>query len=248
MNATLTFSTALALLFVAAYNAPAFAEKAPLNSFVFATSKIGNFEVSAETKINWSGDEPYISTISCSGNNGAVSFDIDSIGNFRRLFLNFRSIPGSSLERTIYTGDRFWLYVDNKRYEYALIGTGYTEFRNYAYRPVDSDGDNAIILQLTVAPSVKPTDGDAFMSLNRVSSEIVGAKKLAWSFKSRNWSDVDPSSPEDRLPEGWERRRYSIDNTKLSDAVRWCTLQVASPIARTLPSNSTTELRSEEKS
>jgi hypothetical protein len=61
------------------------------------------------------------------------------------------------------------------------------------------------------------------------------AKKLEWGFKSRDWTVIDRTIPENQLPEGWQHKRYKINNSGLAKAVSWCAERVASEKAYVLP-------------
>ncbi|RYF44821.1 MAG: hypothetical protein EOO38_17145 [Cytophagaceae bacterium] len=64
---------------------------------------------------------------------------------------------------------------------------------------------------------------------------IVTAKRIEWSFKSRDWTAINPNVVENRLPENWEKIRYPINNEGLAAAVSWCAKYVASEDAYILP-------------
>lgn len=207
-------------------------------AFDFAKAELDGFELKARTEVNWNDGQPYVDEILCEGASEDVLFEIEGDGNFRSLRLSFHGLPDEDGERAdiTYLGDTLWLYVDGRRYEYRNIGMPAPTFSNHIYPP-DPNADREIILVWRGHQAVRALESDPFMHLSRLYSDLVGAKRIEWGYKSRNWRDVDRREPENQLPDGWETRRYPIKVAGLRGAVDWCTRQVASDAAKRLPAD-----------
>jgi hypothetical protein len=204
--------------------------------FEFVSARIGEFDIRGHVGVAWRDAQPYVQSVECFGDNQDVRFSIDMLGRLDAVWLAFRGLPDEDgdRERIALTGDRLWLYIDGKRYEYANIEKSEGQFSNYKYPEYKPDY-REIILVWRGHQSVRASDTDHFMHMSRIHSDIIRAKKLEWGFKSRNWEHVDHNEPENRLPDGWETRRYPINNGQLGQAIDWCTRQVASDAARMFP-------------
>jgi hypothetical protein len=201
--------------------------------FNFAKAKIGRFETTATTTLNWRDNTPRIQSISCVGDNGEIRFVVDRTGRLQQLQIGFvgPSVNGNPEHLTL-LGDALWLFVDGKRYEYRNIPIE-DRFANYSYPPAPAG--TIILPDFRGYEGVRVLASEPFMNLARIYADIVKAKSLRWAFKSRNWKQVNRSVPENALPPGWQHQRYRIDNEKLNAAVDWCTKAVASERARDLP-------------
>lgn len=207
-------------------------------AFDFATAAQDGFKLKAWTEINWNDGQPYVGDILCEGWSEDASFEIEGSGNIRSLRLGFHGLPDEDGERSgiTLTGDTLWLYVDGQRYEYRNIGMAAPTFSNHTYPP-DPNPEREIILTWRGHHAVRASETDPFMHLSRIYSDLVSAKAIEWGYKSRNWNDVDQREPENRLPDGWETRRYPVKIAGLRAAVDWCTRQVQSDAARAFPAN-----------
>lgn len=202
--------------------------------FEFARTKIGAFEATAETTIDWHGDAPFVQDVNCFADNQDIRFIVGRTGEIKSLGFAFRGSPepdGDRPEITL-TGDALWLFVDGKRYEHRNISAG-ERFTNYAYAPPPKD---TVILPVWRGyRGIRTSETNAFVNMSLIYGDILRARKLEWAFKSRNWDQVDRSVPENALPKGWEGRRYPIDNKGLKATVEWCAAAVASDASRRLP-------------
>ncbi|MCW4462074.1 hypothetical protein OK349_10180 [Sphingomonas sp. BT-65] len=213
----------------------ALAQQRP-DSFDFATERSNGWDLKATTQVNWRqpGGLPTVTQIGCRGESPQFSFEMDSAGTLTSLRISFLGSPDEDGEREQITllGDRLWLYIDGERWEYANIPLPSRQFSNLPY-PESKPGE--IILIWRGHQAVRRTESEPWRHVSRLYERLIAARKIAWSFKSRNWKDVDSSVPENRLPEGWNRVRYPVDNRGLGDAVTWCERQVASKAAFVLP-------------
>lgn len=211
-------------------------------AFDFAIAKLDGFELKAQTEINWHEGQPYVGEILCEGASEDVLFEVEGDGSFRSLRLSFHGLPDEDDERSdiTLTGDALWLYVDGRRYEYRNIATPAPTFSNRSYPP-DPDPERVILPVWRGHQAVRASESDSFMHLSRIYPDLIGAKKIEWGYKSRNWRDVDQREAENQLPDGWETRRYPIKTAGLQVAVDWCTRQVQSDAARAFPANLQTE-------
>ena len=206
-----------------------------LSEFEFARSRIGNFELRAETRVHWNADIPMIESVSCWGSNEDIRFEIGPVGRLEHIAFSFNGLPDEDGDRPMLglLGDEMWLYVDGIRYEYRNIPAPTAQVTNFSY-PVEQ-GERVVVVPWRGNHAVRAPNSRLFVDISRIQDELINARRLEWSFKSRNWQQVDRSEPSNRLPPGWERRRYRIDNARLKEAVDWCTEQVDSAAARSLP-------------
>lgn len=207
-----------------------------VRSLDFATTKIEGFEIDAKTSIQWADADPYIDEITCEGDNQEVSFTVNRQGAVSRLNFAFDSPPDKegNRENLTYLGDTLWFFIDGKKFEFRNVGTPGNRFSNHIYKPRDGEGGEIILIWNGYQALKKFPDGPP-MHISMFYKNIVDAGKVEWSFKSRNWTDLDQRNPKNALPAGWETRRYRIDNKGLRAAVDWCAMQVASEAAKKLP-------------
>jgi hypothetical protein len=208
------------------------------HEFEFAKGRVGKFELNASTQINWRDDAPFIGETSCYASNSDISFVVGNAAQIQWITFGFYGPPDHAGDRSqiTLTGDRLWLFVDGRRYEYRNVPRLSDRFSNYPY-PRAPDGSDAIILPIWHGyRAIRASATEPFMNMSVIYGDILRAKTLAWGFKSRDWKQVDRSVPENNLPRGWQRRRYRIDNEDLSAAVEWCARAVTSDAARRLPS------------
>lgn len=209
------------------------------DSFDFASSRSGAWELTATTDVKWPeragpGQLPTVADIYCRGESPQFAFTMAGTGALSFLRINFLGAPDSEGEREQLTllGDRLWLHIDGERWEYANIASRSRAFSNLPYPP---PAERGMILVWSGFQAVRRTEKDPWIHLSRLYERLIGARKIEWSFKSRNWKDVDSSIDENRLPAGWNTRRYPVDTRGLRDAVSWCARQVASDAAYVLP-------------
>jgi len=209
----------------------------PRDSFDYATAKIGKWELSATTEVNWPdyGSELTVKNINCHGENGEITFDVDRSGGLRLSvrFLGFADKNGNRDEITL-LGDRLWLYIDGERWEFANIPARGSRFSNVEYPPPSSDD---ILPIWTGFQGVRKIETDPWRKFDSVIERMISARTVQWSFKSRDWKVVDSKGPGNRLPRDWNRTRYPVDNARLAEAVNWCARQVSSDAAYILPAN-----------
>jgi hypothetical protein len=204
--------------------------------FTFSQQTIGSFRVSARTRLLWREGQPTIRSIDCLGDSQDIEFVVAQNGQIERLQLNFTGEAnenGSKPQITL-LGDHLWLYVDDQRYEFANFQRE-SRVANFAYAPVESSEEQVVMPQWIGHSAVRRSSAEPFMDMSRIYSSLIAARRLQWQFKSRDWSLVDGRESSNRLPDGWQSHRYSIDNLNLEEAIGWCTIQVALPIARRLP-------------
>jgi hypothetical protein len=159
---------------------------------------------------------------------------MNSNGEFQWLRITFLGAPekDGDREEITHTGDRLWLYVDGERWEYANIPSRFSQFSNLDYPQPEGD----IVTGGWVGHEVIRKRADQpWLHLSRVYERLIAAKKLQWSFKSRNWADVGKETAAKQLSSQWQTTRYPIDNTGLQHAVSWCARQATSDAAYVLP-------------
>ncbi|MBS0475879.1 MAG: hypothetical protein JSR28_12165 [Proteobacteria bacterium] len=212
---------------------PASADQTQQHS-VFAKGRIGTFDLHATTDINWNNDEPYAGDVECYGRNEDIQFLINGTGELR-LWFTFRGNQDRNGDRENLTliGDHVWIFADRSKFEFMNIPVTNGRFLNYEYRPVTADPDAVILSVWRGHPALRRNGKGAYVHMNRFNETLVNAKKLEWGFISRDWTVVSHSEA-NALPKGWQTRRYPIDNANLSEAISWCSAQVASDGARTL--------------
>lgn len=203
------------------------------NHFKFAETRIAGLDVQATTDVSWSKDIPTIADIDCGGHSDSVEFWVDRFGNISTLTVRFNGPPDGEGNRQnlALLGDHIWLWVDGRRYEHLHIPAPSDKFSNFDYKaePIEEE----IILVWRGYVAIKPHNRPV-MSIQRIYSALVDAKKIEWGFKSRDFKTVT-ASPGNQLPTGWEQRRYTVESQGLRQAVDWCTSEVASSRARQLP-------------
>ncbi len=225
------------LLLVAGSAAQLTAQTLP-REFEVAKLKIGDWSLRAKTEIIWSEEQgrkfPRIEEINCYGQSEHADFSMNSSAAVD-LMLRFRGPDeDGGLGEITAAGDHLWLYIDGERWEYANIERRPSELLNIKY-PV-YDRENEIIIPVWRGfQAVRKSPEDAWTNFDLIQGKLLSAKKLAWGFKSRDWNVVDRGLNE--LPKGWQNARYLIDNTHWREATDWCSRQVASEEARTLPAD-----------
>jgi hypothetical protein len=209
---------------------------AETTSFQFARTINRGWTLEAETELVWSRSNdtglPSISSIICRGQGEQVNFTMNGSGEIGGLSINFLGDPEKDGDRSQITliGDRLWLYIDGQRWEYAKIAAR-SLLTNVAYPPTEGD----ILLLWTGHSAVRADEGKPWLHISRIYEKLIAAKSVSWSYKSRNWKDVDQSISENRLPVGWQAKRYKINAAGLGSAVDWCAQQVRSDMAYKLP-------------
>ncbi|MBL0925002.1 MAG: hypothetical protein IBJ12_11130 [Sphingomonadaceae bacterium] len=231
---TLKFGFALFI----ACQASQLAAQTPPTDFDFAKAKIGDWSVKAETEVLWSIDQgkllPRVENVNCYGQSADADLSLNSAMQLN-LFIRFRG-PGEDgdIGEITLIGDHLWLYVDGERWEFANIERRPSALLNVSY-PVNNDKDQIIIPVWRGFQAVRKTTKDSWKNFDLIQDKLLSAKKLAWSFKSRDWAVVNRELNE--LPKGWETSRYPIDNTHWRAVNEWCSRQIASDSARTLPTD-----------
>jgi hypothetical protein len=183
---------------VAAISGQAAAESADRHEFTFERTKIGDFELNATTEIDWRDQVPFVRDISCTGDNQDISFVVDEAGKLERMRMAFLGLPEPDGDRPHITllGDALWLFVDGKRYEYRNIRWPSERFTNYSYRPAPKP---EIVLPVWRGyQAIRASGSDPFINASAIYGDILRSTTLEWSFKSRNWNQVDRSVPETR--------------------------------------------------
>ncbi len=207
-------------------------------SFEFATRHTSSWVLTAATNVNWpegpDAGHPTVASIGCRGESRQFDFSMTGAGDIDRLrarFLGNFDRDGEREEITL-LGDHLWLYIDGARWEYANIPAHSTAFSNLQYPPPASD----LILPLWRGyQAVRKSADEPWVNLKLIYDRLVSARRMEWSFKSRDWSVVDKRNPKNALPENWRTQRYKIDTDGLHGAVLWCARQVASEAAYILP-------------
>lgn len=218
---------------------PATAVAQHADSFDFAVTRRAAWSLKATTSVNWNTDRPdvppTISSVSCRGESPQMDFEVNDAADVAWLGIRFlgQVKPDGEQDEITLTGDHLWLYIDGTRWEYANIYARPSEFSNIKY-PGPYDG---IIMPVWRGyHAIRMANSDPWMNIRVLYDRIINARTLEWGYKSRNWSDVNYTIPENRLPSDWKTRRYKIDNTGLKQAVKWCAGQIISKAAYSLPS------------
>lgn len=208
----------------------------PPRGFDFARTKIGDWSLRAETQILWRVDQgnmlPRVEDVNCFGQSADADLSVTADTQLD-FFIRFRgpSQDGDLGEITA-TGDHLWLYIDGERWEYANIELRPSKLLNLKY-PVSNRDDEIITLVWRGHQAVRKSTKDPWTNFDLIQGKLLSARKIAWGFKSRDWTVVDRDLNE--LPKGWQTARYPINNAHWQDVVDWCTGQVASDSARILP-------------
>ena len=208
------------------------------DSFDFAVMRTPTWTLTATTNVNWGHSPairyPTVAGVECTGESPQFAFNMSSSGgvsSLRAKLLGKADEDGEREEITL-LGDRIWLYIDEERWEYANIPAHSREFSNIPYPPPESD----IILPVWRGYQVvRRAEDQPWVNLNLLYHRLITAKRIEWSFKSRDWTVVDMKNVENRLPRNWQTTRYRIDNEGLNDAIFWCARQVSSEKAYILP-------------
>lgn len=206
--------------------------------FDFAKLKVGDWSLRAETEIMWAEEQskkfPRIEEVNCYGQSPDADFSMNSSAAVD-LMLRFRGPDeDGGLGEITATGDHLWLYVDGERWEYANIERRPSELLNVEY-PVYNREEEIIIPVWRGFQAVRKSPKDPWTNFDLIQGKLLSAKKLAWGFKSRDWNVVNRELNE--LPNGWQNARYLIDSTHWREVTDWCSRQVASEEARTLPAD-----------
>lgn len=214
------------------------------DKFTYAESEIENWEMKAITKIRWSYRDirkrpnyPNIDKIECLGESDDIQFSMSAEGSISWMNLGFHGEPDEDGYRRDLTtiGDRLWLYIDRERWEFARVGVPLATFSNVSYPTSNEEDENVIILTWRGYKAVRKSENEPLVHISRLYEKIISAKTIKWGFKSRDWDDIGSRTPSNELPKGWKRKRYSIKNSNLKSAVDWCSKQVQSRQARSLP-------------
>jgi len=207
--------------------------------FDFASEKTPAWTLTARTNIFWPEEnesgQPTIAGIECRGESAQFSFSVNDAGELQWLRMTFLGAADRDGDRgeTSLLGDHLWLYLDGERWEYANIPVRSIQFSNLDYPRMEGDG--IITGGWRGHPALRKSPDQPWLHLSRFYERLVAAKKIAWGFKSRDWTVVDRNVAENRLPRAWQTTRYPIDNAGLQNAVSWCARQVSSDAAYVLP-------------
>lgn len=206
-------------------------------SFDFAKLHTETWDAAASTSVRWHPtlQRPIVEGVECKGNSRQISFSMDESAQVTFLRVDFLSdaADGSDLEFITALGDHLWLYIDGERWEYAHIPKHSWEFTNVRYPVLKQDG--IIIPIWRGIEAVRKDESQPWLNLKLFYDRLITAKDVAWGFKSRDWKVVDRNEPANQLPEGWQQKRYRIDNSGLQEAVSWCAGQVVADAAYILP-------------
>ncbi|MGW8138447.1 hypothetical protein ACWGNZ_22905 (plasmid) [Sphingomonas zeae] len=219
---------------------PATAIAQNADSFDFAVARTAAWSLKATTSVNWNTDRPNalptISSVSCRGESPQLDFEVNDAADVAWLGIRFLGQVKQDGEQDEITliGDHLWLYIDGTRWEYANIYARPSEFSNIKYPGPD---DGIIMPVWRGYHAIRMANSDPWMNIRVLYDRIINAKKLEWSYKSRDWSNVNYAIPENRLPANWQTQRYKINNTGLKQAIKWCAGQITSKTAFSLPSN-----------
>jgi hypothetical protein len=222
-------------LFVSAQDSQLVAQPFP-REFDFAKTKIGDWTVRAETQISWSDEKgkqlPRVEDVNCYGQSDDAVLSVNAAAKLD-VILHFRGPDDDGeLADITATGDHLWLYIDGERWEYANLPRRSDELLNVNY-PAYEQNDEIIIPVWRGFQAVRKSTDDPWTNFDTIVGKVLSAKKLAWGFKSRDWAVVNREHNE--LPKGWQKARYVINNAYWQEVANWCSRQVASDTARTLP-------------
>jgi hypothetical protein len=210
------------------------------DSFDFAVMRTPAWALKATTNVNWGHPpatrQPIVASVECRGESRQFDFNMSGSGevsSLRARFLGKAEEDGEREEITL-LGDHLWLYIDGERWEYANIPAHSAEFSNIPYLPSESD----IILSVWRGhQAVRRAEDQPWINLKLIYHRLITAKRIEWSFKSRDWAVVDQKNVKNQLPENWKNTRYEVDNEGLQAAIFWCARQVLSEDAYILPTN-----------
>jgi hypothetical protein len=214
-------------------------------SFDFAVMHTPTWDVTATTNVFWpepAGTRgPTVAGVECRGEGSQFNFSMNSSRKVIWLRPTFVGKARNKGERDelAYTGDHLWLYLDNEKWEYANIPARSDEFSNIKYPRPESD---IITGGWRGYQAVRRSEGEPWLNIDIIYLRIISAKRIEWSFKSRDWTAIDPNVVENRLPENWEKTRYPINNEGLAAAVSWCAKHVSSEDAYILPKKMLSEV------
>ena len=208
------------------------------NSFDFATLRTPIWTLTATTNVHWERPPavgyPIVSGIECTGRSDQFGFTMNGSGDVSWLAVSFlgKADEDGEREQLALLGDRLWLYIDGQRWEYANIPAHSGEFSNIEYPPPESD----VILPLWRGhKAVRRNQDQPWINFNLLNHRLITAKRIEWSFKSRDWTVVNKRESANQLPKNWKNTRYKVDNEGLQDAILWCARQVSSKDAYILP-------------
>ncbi|TCM00014.1 hypothetical protein C8J41_1276 [Sphingomonas sp. PP-CC-3G-468] len=207
-------------------------------SFNFAVMHTPTWVVTATTNVFWpepaGAREPTVASVECRGEGSQFNFNMNSSRKLVWLSPTFVGKARNKGERDelAYTGDHLWLYLDNEKWEYANIPARSGEFSNVKYPRPESD---IITGGWRGYQAVRRSEGEPWLNIDLIYLRIISAKRIEWSFKSRDWTAINPNVVQNRLPENWQKTRYPITNDGLAAAVSWCAKHVASEDAYILP-------------
>lgn len=232
MNKILAFLTACGAAMVPSASVVA---QSDLDSFDFATTSASGWTLTARTSVNWNDVQyPTVAEVECEGENRNFVFHMNKSSDVTYLRVRFLySIDKKGEAEETATGDHLWLYIDGERWEYANFPTHSARFSNFEYPAPDSNIE--IVPIWSGYQAVRRAGDQPWIHFKLLYYRLVNAKRIEWSFKSRDWTVFDRQKVGDQLPKNWRTARYVVDDRGLQGAVTWCARQVASKDAYVLP-------------
>lgn len=188
----------------------------------------------ATTDVDRSGNgPPRVSGVRCFGEGPEFKFEMDGTTDLITFGLEFPGKPDSDDGQTQITllGDHLWLFIDGERWEYANIPVRSFVFKNVAYAPPS----DIQIMDWRGYQAVRRNEAEPWIHLKLIFHRLISAKQVRWGFKSRDWTVVDRTIPDNGLPSDWQSKRYDIDTHGLRDAFDWCARHVSGDEAYILP-------------
>ena len=203
------------------------------DSFDFAAERLNGWDLKATTEIDWRRSaEPAVSDLRCYGERPPITFEMNHEGMLTALRIDFLGKADADGDITL-LGDHLWLYLDGERWEYANIPKHSWQFSNLRY-PLPKQ-DEVVLGGWRGHQAIRRSESKPWRHVSRLYERLIAARRIEWGFKSRNWTQVNRSEPDNQLPADWQTARYPIDNRGLHDAVSWCERQIASKAAFVLP-------------
>lgn len=204
------------------------------DSFVFAVKRSPTWVLTATTNVNWDGSTATVASVQCRGESDQFNFEMNSAAAISWLVPDFVVNAGADDDQgqSPLLGDHLWLYIDGERWEYANIPSHPAEFSNVTYPSIEggiTTGD------WRGYSAVRMNESQPWINLAMIYDRLIAAKRIEWSFKSRDWTVVDKKETANSLPKNWQNLRYKVDNTGLQDAVSWCARKVVSKDAYIFP-------------
>ncbi|GMN12545.1 hypothetical protein MTsPCn7_03210 [Altererythrobacter sp. MTPC7] len=198
--------------------------------FNVAESVVGNFEVVAETSIEWRNDLPYPDKSHCAGWNDDIFFGMDSTGNLTSVSFNFIFEREEGDYYRLNGSDKVDIYVDGRRFEY------YSVHQPDYFINVPETHPSPDTIQVTIFrgfDGVREDGVEPFYNITRIQQSLIEANKLEWELV-----EVEPGSHDD-YPELGSKigSRGTLDNASFQSAVNWCAEKMRSPARLTLPNS-----------